>query len=110
MLDLSAMRGLDHRPAPDRLGSAGLTAGEYQIAAGTTRPRDWFGDTGSVGIGGSPWAEVSASSFRKHGMTIDALLGAEFVTADGEFLHVDCRRRAQTCSGPSAAAVATSAS
>ena len=47
---------------------------------------------------------------RKHGLTIDDLLAAEIVTADGEVLPRRRRARTRTCSGRSAAAAATSAS
>jgi hypothetical protein len=46
-----------------------------------------FGDTGSVGIGAS---RLAVGYFvRKHGLTIDDVLGAEIVTADGRLLRVD---------------------
>ena len=46
---------------------------------------------------------------RKHGLTIDNLLAAEIVTADGELARVDATTT-RTCSGRSAGAAATSAS
>jgi FAD/FMN-containing dehydrogenase len=48
-----------------------------------------FGDTGSVGIGGITLGGGVGFLLRKHGLTIDDLLAAEIVTADGETLHVD---------------------
>src|SRR5215467_10247407 len=48
-----------------------------------------FGDTGSVGIGGITLAGGIGFLVRKFGMTIDNLLAAEIVTADGKLLQVD---------------------
>ena len=48
-----------------------------------------FGDTGSVGLGGLTTGGGIGYLVRKHGLTIDDLLGAEIVTADGEIRQVD---------------------
>jgi FAD/FMN-containing dehydrogenase len=48
-----------------------------------------FGDTGSVGIGGITLGGGVGYLVRKHGLTIDDVLAAEVVTADGELLRVD---------------------
>ena len=48
-----------------------------------------FGDTASVGIGGLTLGGGVGYLVRKHGLTIDSLLGAEVVTADGRVLEVD---------------------
>jgi FAD/FMN-containing dehydrogenase len=45
-----------------------------------------FGDAGSVGIGGITLGGGVGFLVRKHGLTIDSLLGAEVVTADGELV------------------------
>ena len=68
----------------------GLTAAEYS----TPPPRahglaTGFGDTGSVGIGGITLGGGVGYLVRKHGLTIDDLLAAEVVTADGQLLRVD---------------------
>jgi hypothetical protein len=68
---------------------AGLTAGQYTDALGKHGLATGFGDTGSVGIGGITLGGGIGYLVRKHGMTIDALLAADVVTADGEMLRVD---------------------
>jgi FAD/FMN-containing dehydrogenase len=90
VIDLSAMRGLQI-DARRRVAwaDAGLTAGEYTTAAGEHGLATPFGDTGSVGIGGITLAGGAGFLVRKHGLTIDDVLAAEIVTADGEILYVD---------------------
>ncbi|HEX6048487.1 MAG TPA: FAD-binding oxidoreductase, partial [Gemmatimonadaceae bacterium] len=48
-----------------------------------------FGDAGSVGVGGITLGGGIGFLVRKFGMTIDAVLAAEIVTADGRHLRVD---------------------
>ncbi len=67
----------------------GLTAGEYTTAAGAHGLATGFGDTGSVGIGGITLGGGVGYLVRKYGLTIDNLLAADVVTADGELLRVD---------------------
>jgi len=90
VLDLSEMRDLqidvEGRTA---WAEAGLTAGEYTTAAGAHGLATGFGDTGSVGIGGLTLGGGVGYLVRKYGLTIDDLLAAEVVTADGQMLHVD---------------------
>jgi hypothetical protein len=68
---------------------AGLTAAEYSTATGAHWLATGFGDTGSVGIGGITLGGGVGYLVRKYGMTIDDLLAADVVTADGELLRVD---------------------
>jgi FAD/FMN-containing dehydrogenase len=68
---------------------SGLTAGEVTTALAEHGLAVGFGDTGSVGIGGITLGGGVGYLGRKHGLTIDSLLGAEIVTADGEVLRVD---------------------
>jgi FAD/FMN-containing dehydrogenase len=67
----------------------GLTAGEVTAAAAEHGLAVGFGDTGSVGIGGITTGGGVGYLTRKWGLTIDSLLAAEIVTADGQLLHVD---------------------
>ena len=48
-----------------------------------------FGDTGSVGVGGITLGGGIGFLVRKFGMTIDSVLAAEVVTADGKHRRVD---------------------
>jgi FAD/FMN-containing dehydrogenase len=90
VLDLADMRALDIDPqGRTAWAQAGLTAGEYTTAAAAHGLATGFGDTGSVGIGGITLAGGVGYLVRKHGLTIDSLLAAELVTADGELLHLD---------------------
>jgi FAD/FMN-containing dehydrogenase len=68
---------------------AGLTAAELTAAAAAHGLAIGFGDTGSVGIGGLTLGGGVGYLVRKHGLTIDSLLAADLVTADGELLRVD---------------------
>src|SRR5215212_1452635 len=90
VLDLRDMKGLEIDVAGRAAwAETGLTAGEYTAAAGAHGPATGFGDTGSVGIGGITLGGGIGYLVRKHGLTIDDLISAEVVTADGELLHVD---------------------
>jgi FAD/FMN-containing dehydrogenase len=90
VLDLADMKGLqiDVEGRTAR-AETGLTAGEYTTEAGAHGLVTGFGDTASVGIGGITLGGGIGYLVRKYGMTIDDLLGAEIVTADGEQLLVD---------------------
>jgi FAD/FMN-containing dehydrogenase len=71
---------------------AGLSAGEYSAAAAEHGLATGFGDTGTVGLGGLITGGGMGYLSRKHGLTIDSLLAAEIVTADGTVLDVDEER------------------
>ena len=90
VLDLSAMKKLeiDHENQTAWV-EAGMTAGEYTAAVGAHGFVTGFGDTGSVGLGGLTLGGGVGYLVRKFGLTIDNLLAAEVVTADGQLLHVD---------------------
>ena len=90
MIDLSDMKGLEIDVAGRTAwAEISLTAGEYAAAAGAHGLATGFGDTGSVGIGGITLGGGVGFLVRKYGLTIDDLLAAEIVTADGELLYVD---------------------
>src|SRR5438093_199371 len=90
VLDLADMRALDidveRRTA---WAEAGLTAAEYTKAADAHGLATGFGDTGSVGLGGLTLGGGVGYLVRKHGLTIDDLLAADVVTADGQLVRTD---------------------
>jgi len=90
VLDLSNMKDLQIDPeAHTAWAETGLTAGEVTTAAAAHGLAVGFGDTGSVGIGGITLGGGVGYLVRKYGLTIDNLLAAEVVTADGQIRHVD---------------------
>ena len=90
VLDLSGMRALEiDVKGRTAWAETGLTAGEYTDAAGAHGLATGFGDAGSVGIGGITLGGGAGFLVRKHGLTIDDLLAAELVTADGELVRAD---------------------
>jgi FAD/FMN-containing dehydrogenase len=92
VLDLSNMRALEiDAEGQTAWAEPGVTAGEYTSKAGTYGLATGFGDTGSVGIGGLTLGGGVGYLVRKYGLTIDDLLAAEVVTADGELLSVDAK-------------------
>jgi len=92
VLDLSKMKDLqidvEGRTA---WAETGLTAGEFTNAVGKHGLAVGFGDTGSVGIGGITLGGGVGYLVRKYGLTIDDLLAADIVTADGQLLRVDAK-------------------
>jgi FAD/FMN-containing dehydrogenase len=90
VLDLSRMDAVDI-DADGRAAWAqtGVMAGNYTRATGKRGLATGLGDTGSVGLGGITLAGGIGFLVRKHGLTIDDVLAAEVVTADGELLDVD---------------------
>ena len=90
VLDLDDMKALaidvDDRTA---WAETGLTAGEYSKAVGAHGLATGFGDTASVGIGGITLGGGVGYLVRRFGLTIDNLLAADVVTADGQLLRVD---------------------
>ena len=90
VLDVRDLRDLDiDADGHTAWAGAGLTAGEYTSKVGAKGLATGFGDTGSVGIGGITTGGGIGYLVRKYGMTIDSLLAAEIVTADGERRVVD---------------------
>jgi FAD/FMN-containing dehydrogenase len=90
VLDLRDMKGIDLDVEGRTVwAETGLTAGELSVATAAHGLAIGFGDTGSVGIGGITLGGGVGYLVRKHGLTIDNLLAAEIVTADGTLLRVD---------------------
>jgi FAD/FMN-containing dehydrogenase len=93
VIDLSRLRALDldveRRTA---WAGTGLTAGEYTSAAGAHGLATGFGDTASVGIGGLTLGGGIGYLVRRYGLTIDDLLAAELVTANGEVVRADAEQ------------------
>ncbi len=87
VLDLGQMKGLHIDPIR-RLAwaQAGLRAGEYTAAAAAHGLATPFGDTGSVGIAGLTLGGGIGWLVRKYGLSIDALVSVEIVTADGRIV------------------------
>jgi FAD/FMN-containing dehydrogenase len=90
VLDLADMRAIDV-DAGERTAwvETGLTAVEVAQAASEHGLAIGFGDAGSVGIGGITLGGGVGYLARKFGLTIDDLLAADIVTADGEIRRVD---------------------
>ncbi len=90
VLDLSNMRDLQIDVGGRTAWvQTGLTAGEYTTAAGAHGLATGFGDTGSVGLGGLTLGGGIGYLVRRYGLTIDDLLAADIVTADGQLRRVD---------------------
>ena len=90
VIDLAEMKRLEiDAEARTAWAETGLTAGEVTVAAAEHDLAVGFGDTASVGIGGITTGGGIGYLVRKHGMTIDSVLAAEIVTADGEIRIID---------------------
>jgi FAD/FMN-containing dehydrogenase len=90
VLDLSDLKGLDiDVEGRTAWAETGLTAAEVTEALAPHGLAIGFGDTGSVGIGGITLGGGVGYLVRKFGLTIDDVLAAEVVTADGQRLLVD---------------------
>jgi FAD/FMN-containing dehydrogenase len=94
LLDLGDLTTLEIDAGP-RIARAGggLVSGAVTHAAAEHGLAIGFGDAPVVGIGGLTLGGGTGFLVRKHGLTIDHLVGAEVVTADGRVLEVDANRR-----------------
>jgi len=93
VLDLAELTALDiDLDSGTAWAQTGLTAAAYTAQVGEHGLATGFGDTGSVGIGGITLGGGVGFLVRRHGLTIDNLLAAELVTADGQILEVDDER------------------
>jgi FAD/FMN-containing dehydrogenase len=90
LLDLGNLRSLDIDPAARiAVAGPGLRTGEYSAAAMAHGLGTSFGDTGSVGLGGLVTGGGIGWLARAYGLTIDSLVSADIVTADGELRTID---------------------
>jgi FAD/FMN-containing dehydrogenase len=90
VLDLRDMNAIDVDPAAKTMwAEAGNSALAVTQAAAKHGLAIGFGDTGSVGIGGITTGGGVGYLGRKYGLTMDNLLAAEIVTADGELRRAD---------------------
>ena len=90
VLDVRDLDDLEIDPiARTAWAGSGVTAMQYTAAAAEHQLATGFGDTGSVGLGGIVTGGGVGYLGRKHGLTIDDLLAAEIVTADGRLRVVD---------------------
>ncbi|HZY68241.1 MAG TPA: FAD-binding oxidoreductase [Devosia sp.] len=90
VIDLRDMKGIELDEATRTVwAETGVTAQELTEATTARNLVVGFGDTGSVGIGGITLGGGVGYLSRKHGLTIDSLLAAEIVTANGRLLTVD---------------------
>lgn len=87
LLDLSSLKSMTIDPER-RVARAetGLTWGEYAARAQEYGLATTSGDAGTVGLGGLTTGGGIGWMVRKHGMTIDNLLSADIVTADGRLV------------------------
>jgi FAD/FMN-containing dehydrogenase len=77
---------LDHRVA---WAETGVKAGDYTKPTGEHGRATGFGDTPNMGVGGITLSGGIGFLVGKHGLTIDDVLAAEVVTADGHLVKVD---------------------
>ena len=93
VLDLRAMCSVEVEPDGHTAWvGAGATALQVTEALSPHNRVIGFGDSGSVGVGGITLGGGIGFLVRKFGMTIDSLLAAEIVLADGRHLVVDTER------------------
>jgi FAD/FMN-containing dehydrogenase len=90
VLDLSEMNAVEiDAGGRTAWAQTGVKAGDYTRATGEHGLATGFGDAPTVGVGGLTLSGGVGFLVRKNGLTIDDVLGAEVVTADGERLEVD---------------------
>ncbi len=90
MLDLSAMRGVIVDPgARTARVLGGSLAGDVDHATSAYDLAAPFGIVASTGVGGLTLGGGIGNLTRKLGLSIDNLLGADVVLADGSFVHAN---------------------
>ncbi len=89
VIDLRDLQGIEvDLDAMTVWAGSGLTTGQLTEVLDRDKVVVGFGDTGSVGIGGITLGGGLGYMTRKLGLTMDALIGAELVTAMGDILTV----------------------
>ena len=92
VIDLREMSKIDIDPdAHTAWVETGATALQVTQALSPHGLAIGFGDSGSVGVGGITLGGGIGFLVRKFGLTIDSVLAAEVVTADGRHLRVDAQ-------------------
>jgi FAD/FMN-containing dehydrogenase len=88
VIDLSAMNSVEvDADGETAWVETGATARQYTTATAEHGLVTGLGDTGSVGIGGITLAGGIGFLVRQSGLTIDNLLAADVVTADGQLVR-----------------------
>jgi FAD/FMN-containing dehydrogenase len=92
VIDLHDLRAVEIDPATRTVwAGTGITAVELAKALDAHDLALSFGDTGSVAIGGLVTGGGVGYLVRKHGLTIDSVIAAEVVTADGKVRRIDAK-------------------
>ena len=92
VIDLRELKSIDLDESGRTVwAGSGLTAAELSAATTAKNLVVGFGDAGSVGLGGITTGGGVGYLTRKHGLTIDSLLAAEIVTADGRIVTTDAQ-------------------
>ena len=90
VIDMRALKGIDiDVGAMTAWCGAGLTAGEVTAAVEQHGMIIGFGDSATVGISGLTLGGGIGYMARKYGLTVDNLLAAEVVTANGDIVVAD---------------------
>ena len=90
VIDLAAMNEVEIDPAGRTAwAQTGVTAGDYTVHTSVHGLATGLGDTPSVGLGGITLGGGIGYLVRKTGLTIDDVLAAEVVTAEGDLLRAD---------------------
>lgn len=90
VIDLRDLTGVQIDPeSRSAWAGTGMNAGTYTAVVSEHGLLTPFGDSGAVGIGGITLTGGVGFLTRKLGLTVDSVLAAEVVTADGEIVIAD---------------------